>query len=379
MLCCRLKIVDDPLLESKVLNVHLPSLTDLATSLPASWRGTVCTLADNSNQLPKQDWLDKFWSLVGSAWHKVPHELMHFMVVPLTDNRLASPAFCCIKATLSTVHLKALPAKTAQHLSAVGCLCMAEPLADCASCIDASEVPVITALAALPSYAARPLQQLVSIQRLGEETFKAVRSILALHIPLPQEPNPAVWDVLKQCSIFETASGDMTDFSDRTLQLLPNAAWEQSLLDVPHLVLGKPVMYHTASDVQQKLLKHSGLTSPELPNFLDELVGSIQVSGDNKAVALLLQALDQLARYTSYSPQNPDRLLVNGRVHVLSTLVDSSSKLLQALFEDGTEGEAACAEQLALLIAASLCFSCIICACRFCCKQHIWSSMPSSC
>jgi hypothetical protein len=96
-----------------------------------------------------------------------------------------------------------------------------------------------------------------------------VRSLLANHIPLPQEPNGAVWDVLKQCCIFETANDDMTDLSHGTLQLLPNAEWEQQMLATPHLVQWKPVKHHTASDTQQTLLKHSGLVVPQLPHFLD--------------------------------------------------------------------------------------------------------------
>lgn len=167
-----------------------------------------------------------------------------------------------------------------------------------------------------------------------------MRSLLANHIPLPQEPNGAVWDVLKQCCIFETANDDMTDLSHGTLQLLPNAEWEQQMLATPHLVQWKPVKHHTASDTQQTLLKHSGLVVPQLPHFLDNcLLDNIKTSEDSKAETLLLQALDQLGAFTSYTPRRPNRLLVNGRVYPVSSLVDSSSKLLQALFEDGAGGK----------------------------------------
>lgn len=166
----RLKVNGVPLLESKVLNVQLPSLGDLADSLPATWKGSVCTVTQNSGQHPNQAWLDKFWGLVANTWHNVADELMHVMVVPLTGNRLASPAFCRSQAALSTTHLRALPANTAGLLSAVGCLCIAEARADRVSC-PPTEVPVIAALAALPSHMSLPLHLLVSPCCLDEEKF----------------------------------------------------------------------------------------------------------------------------------------------------------------------------------------------------------------
>ena len=336
----RLKVNGVPLLESKALNVQLPSFADLADSLPATWKGSVCTVTQNSAQHPNQAWLDKFWDLVANTWHNVPDELMHVMVVPLTGNRLASPAFCRSQAALSTTHLRALPANTAGLLSALGCLCIADACADRVSCISPIEVPVIAALAALPSHMPLPLHQLVSPRCLDDEKFEAVRSLLANHIPLPQEPNGAVWDVLKQCCIFETADGDMTDLRHGTLQLLPNAEWEEQMLATPHLVQWTPVKHHTASDTQKTLLKHSGLVVPQLPHFLDHcLLDSIQTSGDSQAETLLLQALDQLGAFTLFTPRRPSYLRVNDRVYPVSLLVDSSSKLLQALFEHGARGE----------------------------------------
>ncbi len=336
----RLKVDGVPLLESKVLNVQMPSFIDLADSLPSTWKGSSCTVTQNSAQHPNQAWLDKFWGLVTNTWHNVPDELMHVMVVPLTGNCLASPAFCRSQAALSTAHLTALPANTADLLSALGCLCIADARADRVSCIPPTEVPVIAALAALPSHMPLPLHQLVSPRCLDDEKLEAVRSLLANHIPLPQEPNGAVWDVLKQCCIFETADGDMTDLRHGTLQLLPNAEWEQQMLAAPHLVHWTPVKHQTASDTQKTLLKHSGLVVPQLPHFLDDcLLDSIQTSGDSQAETLLLHALDQLGTFTIFTPQRPNYLLVNDSVCPVSWLVDSSSKLLQALFEDGAGGE----------------------------------------
>ncbi len=84
----RLKVNGVPLLESKVLNVQLPSLGDLADSLPATWKGSVCTVTQNSGQHPNQVWLDKFWGLVANTWHNLPDELMHVMVVLLQATAL---------------------------------------------------------------------------------------------------------------------------------------------------------------------------------------------------------------------------------------------------------------------------------------------------
>lgn len=247
-----------PLMESKAMNVQLPSIADLAHSLPSSWKGDVCSSTPTS---PSEAWLMKFWGLVRNTWKKVPDELTGFMVVPLIGSKFASPAFCQSNAALSKAHLKSLPANTADILSAVGCLCIAQAYADSVSCITATDLPIIAALGCV-----RHLNVASSLKKLGQQKFEDLRRLLAYHILLPQEYQPQVWSVVRQCSIFEAAADIMTDLRQCNLQLMPNAAWERSLLDTSFLVPWKIVMYHTASALQQKLLKLSGLNVPELPD-----------------------------------------------------------------------------------------------------------------
>ena len=266
---------------------------------------------------------------------------MGFRGVPLVGGRMASPAFCQRMAALSTAHLNALPNNAAQHLAAANCLCIADAQADSASCIAASEVPIIAALEALPSHVQAPLGELISVQRLGDATFQAVRNILAYHIPSTRELDGKVWSVLKQCSIFENADGSMTDLTQSSLLLMPNAAWEQAMLAAPQLVSNHLVKHHTASDAQQKLLKHSSLKPYALVDFLCALIHCIQMSRHPMAEPLLLQALDELADHPHKSLRYPDSLLVNGKPHRLYYMVDSSSKLLQALFQGSSDGKAA--------------------------------------
>ena len=51
---------------------------------------------------------------------------------------------------------------------------------------------------------------------------------------------------------------------------------------------------------------------------------------------LLLQALDSLAEDPVARLQQPLQIFVNGRMHRISTLVDSSSKLVKDLFDKGS-------------------------------------------
>ena len=335
-------------MESKAMNVQLPSIADLAHSLPSSWKGDVCSSTPTS---PSEAWLMKFWGLVRNTWKKVPDELTGFMVVPLIGSKFASPAFCQSNAALSKAHLKSLPANTADILSAVGCLCIAQAYADSVSCIAATDLPIIAALGCV-----RHLNVASSLKKLGQQKFEDLRRLLAYHILLPQEYQPQVWSVVRQCSIFEAAADIMTDLRQCNLQLMPNAAWERSLLDTSFLVPWKIVMYHTASALQQKLLKLSGLNVPELPDFLDgSLLPTVSCHPPgSKAEELLLQALDQLASFPSHRPSRNLRLMVDGKRHQTTVLVDSSSNLLQALFQDGNEGKP---EAPALTLHDTTCFS----------------------
>lgn len=43
-MCCRAKVRGVPLLESKQLNVMVPTVHDLGPSLPKSWQHSVCNI-----------------------------------------------------------------------------------------------------------------------------------------------------------------------------------------------------------------------------------------------------------------------------------------------------------------------------------------------
>ncbi|KAL0054862.1 hypothetical protein WJX82_003470 [Trebouxia sp. C0006] len=83
-----------PLLESKSLNVLVPTIKDLANSLPSAWKRDTCDRSGNSGGChPSQRWLDDFWTLVSRNMSAVPAELHSFVLVPITGNRLARPGF----------------------------------------------------------------------------------------------------------------------------------------------------------------------------------------------------------------------------------------------------------------------------------------------
>ena len=221
---------------------------------------------------------------------------MHFALVPIHGNRLASPAYCRRTAALSTLHMTGLPPNAAQVLSAVGCLCITLSDANCASPIASTDTPITTALAAVSADAAVPLSQLVSPDRLGTDIFHQLRNLLARHVQTSEAQRRAVWAVLHQCCVFEDFFGAFTDLSLRPpgcrdhahhpLQLLPDAAWEERRAEVNTVLPFATVKYHTASATQLDLLQHSGLKSPTLPAFLCDT--SCLASW---AVAMLAQSL----------------------------------------------------------------------------------------
>ena len=181
---CRMKYQDQSPFGSRSCNVCLPTASAVANSLPAAWTGTCCTQAAGTAQaLPNQDWLDKFWGLVAKLWHgHVPPQFYGFMVVPLKDNRLASPAYCSSRAALTSAHLAALPPATAEVLSAFGCLCIARAAADHLSRIRDQADAVAAALTAVSRSSRQPLHSLVSVQHLGQDRFDKVRQFLADYV-----------------------------------------------------------------------------------------------------------------------------------------------------------------------------------------------------
>lgn len=75
------------------------------------------------------------------------------------------------------------------------------------------------------------------------------------------------WLSLRRCPIFEDIDGSMETLPGR-IELLPNAAWEQHISELSQLLPWTPVKFHTASELQCKLLKHSGKHAMSLKMLL---------------------------------------------------------------------------------------------------------------
>jgi hypothetical protein len=119
------------LLESGLMNVHIPTVDDLANSLPSSWK-------DIDGALPNQAWLDQFWTMVAShQWQQVPPALTAFYLVPLVGGNFQTlrPQRVLTATHLSSLSLgsgseqpaEAVSNTAAKVLTAVGCDCISEP------------------------------------------------------------------------------------------------------------------------------------------------------------------------------------------------------------------------------------------------------------
>ena len=339
-----------------------PTLLDLANSLPAAWEQPICDCIDDSGIAhPGHTWLKHFWAVTSSDWDAIPEELLHFALVPIHGNRLASPAYCRCTAALSTHHMAGLPPNSAQVLSAVGCLCITLSGAACASPVASTDNPITTALAAVSADAAVPLSQLVSPDRLGTDIFHQLRNLLARHMQASEAQRSAVWAVLRQCCIFEDFTGAFTDLPsswlgiDSALQLLPNAAWEERWAEVDTKLPFAAVKYHTASVTQRNLLQHSGLRPPTLPAFLcDSLLPGIMDSSDVTAEPLLLQALQEIHDFPADWHRVPAQVFVDGALKRLSYVMDSSSELLTTLYTATGVHPVTCGCYYALLALSGL-------------------------
>lgn len=349
-MCCgtyRRKVNNAFVLESSNLNVRIASFEDLAENLSVSWKGNICDYGKHKGSLhPDDAWLDNFWAMVVRTG-KLPAELSSYMIVPVNmpgrsgKKRLASPDFCQQKCALSASHLKALPANSADVLSAIGCLCILITEADCASPIAITDEPITAALAAAASCSKTPLNQLVSPDlRFKGSNFDTVRDFLADHVNATEAQQDKVWSILKQCTIFEDSHGTMIDLAQSTeFMLLPNAAWEQQLGQLAQLLPAMIIPYHSASRNQRQLLKASGLKPAELPDFIcNVLMPAVESEGDCKWEPLVLQALSHLAAYPTL-PRNISSLMVGGQWYSIDRLVDSSSNLLKTLFDPDRTGQ----------------------------------------
>ena len=87
------------------------------------------------------------------------------------------------------------------------------------------------------------------------------------------------------------------------------------------------VKYHSASPTQKAILRNAGCLGTSMATFLNtDLLPEIYSSASTDLEPLLLTALDSLAGYTGVQLKQPLKVFVNGKLHRVSTLVDSSSR-----------------------------------------------------
>ena len=210
---CRKKYGGTPLLASTHLNVLVPTLDDLAASLPSSWQHSECNISIDGRH-PSSQWLEQFWTLMAARTGNIPASLRCFAVVPIARNRLASFEHCLQHQALSQAHLAALPSFAANSLAAVGCICITENRAHRASPIPHWSEPLTIALDATSRRLGLLLQHLLSHPRLGGTELNAVRLLLAEHVHITGANHATIWQTLCHCPIFEDVTGSMTTLPD---------------------------------------------------------------------------------------------------------------------------------------------------------------------
>ena len=341
---CRAKLGDIHLLESKYLNVMVPTMDDLGPNLPKSWQHSVCNIDSHAGH-PTPEWLGKFWELMASLPGAIPESLHSFALVPIFGNQLASIQHCIQHQALSHTQLQYLPSFAASTLSSIGCICIEEPRADKVSPIVSEACQrVLTALDAASRRLGMPLPQLLSQQRLGSTDFNNARQLLADHV----QSSTSTWETIRQCPIFEHSTGQMVNLGgSQRYGLLPGASWEEHMPGLGWLLPWTPVKYHTASITQQKLIQHSSMHVPPLTGFLQsELLPVIKRNNSYLTEQLLLHAIDELAGVSSDRPGSPsslsnlDFICIDDHVHPIIRTVDSTSSLLQTIFsKPRTDGD----------------------------------------
>ncbi len=96
------------------------------------------------------------------------------------------------------------------------------------------------------------------------------------------------------------------------------------------------VKYHSASPTQKAILRKAGFQCINMVTFLNtDLLPEIYSSASTDLEPLLLTALDSLAVHPGVHLTQPLKVFVDGKLHRVSTLVDSTSQLMQALFAKG--------------------------------------------
>ena len=181
---CRAKgLTGRSLLEDGSSNVQVPSLEDIAASLPATWIGSVRQTGCSEIACPDKAWLDLFW-LTASAheWKTVAELFSDFLLVPLHGGRIASAAYCKAHTALTATALSYALSRdqgAIQVLSGLGCVCISHFGADMVSPLPADKEPISQAIAAAAKQNNLTVQQFISEQHLGTDTFQSVCNVLS--------------------------------------------------------------------------------------------------------------------------------------------------------------------------------------------------------
>lgn len=111
---------------------------------------------------------------------------------------------------------------------------------------------------------------------------------------------------------------------------------EEQAAAVHELLPWTIIKYQAATMTQRHILSNAGLRVMQMDSFLNnDLLPEIYSSASLELQPLLLTALDSLAGNARLRLKQPLKVFVNGKLHRVNTLVDSSSELMKALFAKG--------------------------------------------
>jgi len=121
------------------------------------------------------------------------------------------------------------------------------------------------------------------------------------------------------------------------IRLLSSQRLEQEVGALQELLPWTIIKCHSASFTQKIILRQAGCKCIDMVTFLNtDLLPEIYSSASTDLEPLLLTALDSLAgRPLGVHLTQPLKVFVDGKLHRVSTLVDSTSQLMQAMFAKG--------------------------------------------
>lgn len=248
---------------------------------------------------------------------------------------LVSIEQCQSYAALKPRHLQGLSANSIQTLVGLGCLCILDPRAACASPILRHQESITTALTAVSVTNQIPLQQLTAPDCLSADDFQGLVQILVNLAATPSQET-AVWAVLQQCSVFSTASGAIQDLSSQDqVLILPHQQWEQHLpLLTELLFVAITIVPYWGSLKQRRLLRYSQLQPMPLTPFLtDYILPALNRSNTSTMLPFVGQALADLAGLPDLPLKNAlTQLYLGGQQQTISSLLDCNSITFRLLF-----------------------------------------------